>query len=64
MGFISGMMMLGHITGAPIAGWVYDTWGGYQNAWLAFSGVTLFASLLIFTIPPVTKTGKEDLHRT
>ncbi len=51
MGFISGMMMLGHITGAPLAGWAFDTWGTYQGAWLSYSAITLLASLLVFTIP-------------
>ena len=59
MGFISGMMMLGHVTGAPIAGWVYDTWGNYQGAWLSFGAITLFASLLVFTIPSTLSSGKE-----
>jgi len=59
MGFISGMMMLGHITGAPLAGWVYDTWGSYQGAWLSYSAITLLASLLVFTIPSGLNSGKE-----
>ena len=54
MGFISGMMMLGHVTGAPIAGWVYDTWGSYQGAWLAFSILTLAGAALVFTLPVTT----------
>ncbi|MEK7354087.1 MAG: MFS transporter, partial [Chloroflexota bacterium] len=33
LGFNSGIMMLGNVTGAPLAGWVYDTWGSYQGAW-------------------------------
>ena len=60
MGFISGMMMLGHVTGAPLAGWVYDTWGSYQGAWLAYGAITLLASLLVFTIPSALNSGKEE----
>jgi len=59
MGFISGMMMLGNITGAPLAGWVYDTWGSYRGAWLTYSAITLLASLLVFTIPSNLSGGKE-----
>ena len=56
LGFISGMMMLANVTGAPLAGWVYDTWGSYQGAWFGYGAVTLLASVLVFTIP--AKTGK------
>ena len=59
MGFISGMMMLGHVTGAPLAGWVYDTWGSYQGAWLAFGILTLVGAALVFTLP--TTTGKYQV---
>jgi sugar phosphate permease len=51
LGFISGMMMLGHVTGAPLAGWVYDNWGSYQGAWLSYGAITLLAAFLVFTIP-------------
>ena len=60
MGFISGMMMIGHITGAPLAGWVFDIWDSYQGAWLAYSAITLLASLLVFTIPSALSDGKEE----
>ena len=60
MGFISGMMMIGHITGAPLAGWVFDIWDSYQGAWLAYSAITLLASLLVFTIPSTLSDGKEE----
>jgi len=58
LGFISGMMMLGNVTGAPLAGWVYDTWGSYQGAWFGYSAITLLASLLVFTIP---SAGDPDI---
>jgi MFS family permease len=51
MGFIAGMMMVGHVTGAPLAGWVYDTWDGYQSAWLVYSAVTILAAFLVYTLP-------------
>ncbi len=55
MGLTSGVMMVGHVTGAPLAGWVYDTWGTYQWAWLIFGAVTLLGAVLVFTIPPASK---------
>lgn len=58
MGFTSGVMMVGNITGAPLAGWIYDTWGSYQGAWLGFGAVTLIGAFLSFTIPSVEKVMK------
>ena len=56
MGFMSGVMMVGHITGAPLAGWIYDTWGTYRWAWLAYGAVTLLGAFLVFTLP----AAKDD----
>ncbi len=53
LGSTSGVMMLGNMAGAPLAGWVYDTWGSYQGAWLSYAAVTLVGLILVFTIPPV-----------
>jgi len=52
LGFTSGIMMLGNISGAPLAGWVYDTWGTYYGVWLAFGALTLIGAVLVITIPP------------
>lgn len=60
LGFISGMMMVGHVTGAPLAGWVYDTWDSYQGAWLVYSAVTIIAALLVYTIPSSFISKDED----
>jgi len=50
-GFMVGIMMLGHIAGAPLAGWVYDNWGSYQGIWFVFAGLTFLASVIIATTP-------------
>jgi MFS family permease len=60
LGFISGMMMLGNVAGAPLAGWVYDTWDSYQGAWLSYGAITLVASFLVFTIPSATAPAKRS----
>ena len=52
LGFVSGVMMIGNMAGAPVAGWVFDTWGSYQGAWLGFCCVTIAALFMIFTMPP------------
>ena len=60
MGFVSGIMMIGHVTGAPLAGWVYDTWDSYQGAWLVYSAIALLATLLVYTIPSSLIHKNED----
>ena len=68
-GFTSGVMMLGHITGAPLAGWIFDKWGSYQWAWLGYGSFTLAGAVLVLTIPSVSSTiqklnkieGKQDI---
>lgn len=57
-GFISGIMMVGNVTGAPIAGWVYDTWGSYRGAWLSFAAVALAGMIMVLTLPS-SKPGKN-----
>ena len=52
LGFTSGIMMLGNMAGAPLAGWVFDNWGNYQGAWLGFAAVTLLGMVLTLTTPP------------
>lgn len=60
LGFISGLMMLGNVAGAPLAGWVYDTWGSYQGAWLGYGAITLLASFLVFTMPSAARTSTHS----
>jgi hypothetical protein len=43
--------MAGNIGGTPLAGWVFDTWGNYQGAWLGFGALTLAGAVLVATIP-------------
>ncbi len=58
-GFIVGITMLGSITGAPIAGWIYDTWGSYQGIWLFFAILTIVSTILILSISQV-RTADES----
>lgn len=51
LGFVMGVNMLGNITGAPLAGFVFDTWGTYQPIWLAFSVIALVGMVIILTTP-------------
>jgi MFS family permease len=67
-GFTSGVMMLGHITGAPLAGWIFDTWGSYQGAWLGFGAFTLVGAVLVLTIPSISsviqKVNQPEANQT
>lgn len=53
-GFTSGVMMIGHITGAPLAGWIFDTWKSYRAAWLGYGAFTLIGAFLVLTIPSIS----------
>jgi sugar phosphate permease len=53
LGMATGVAMLGSISGAPLAGWVFDRWGSYQAVWLAFTFAPVFALLLLLTVAPV-----------
>ncbi len=58
-GFMSGMMMLGNMSGAPLAGWVFDTWGSYQGAWLSYGILTLMGMVIVFTLPPPSRIIRQ-----
>ena len=55
IGATFGVMMVGSVTGSPIAGWVYDTLGSYRVAWLSFGAVAMAGTILVFTVPPARK---------
>ena len=52
-GFMFGLMALGGLVGAPLAGWVFDTWGSYNGIWLVFAGLTAAGVIILGTTPPV-----------
>ncbi len=51
LGFMSGLRMIGHVAGAPLAGWIFDQWGSYQGAWLLYSIIGALGAVVVFTIP-------------
>ena len=55
-GVLIGVMMLGQIAGAPLAGWVFDKWSSYQGIWFVFAGLAIAALVTVATTPPVGKT--------
>jgi MFS family permease len=64
-GFAMGVMMLGGIIGAPLAGWVFDNWGSYQGIWLVLAGMAIIGLVLITTISrPGSSPTKGQLKGT
>jgi MFS family permease len=55
IGFAWGVLMLGNMSGPPIAGAVFDKWGSYQGLWLALAGLTLVGAVIVALTPPVSK---------
>lgn len=53
LGIIMGIGVLGSIIGAPLAGWVFDSFGSYQNAWFAFAGVAILGVISLVTTPSI-----------
>jgi MFS family permease len=65
-GLVSGIAAIGMATGAPLAGWIYDSLGSYQTAWFAFTGVAVVGFVSMITapsigqkIPAVNKSGNR-----
>ncbi|MFC1933691.1 MFS transporter [Chloroflexota bacterium] len=51
LGFTSSVAFVGHMAGPPLIGWVFDTWGSYQGAWLGCGTLGTVGMVLAFTIP-------------
>ena len=50
-GMLSVFTVLGGITGAPLAGWVYDNSGLYFPIWFVFAGLTSLGTMLLLLLP-------------
>ena len=42
---------IGIMSGAPLAGWVYDRWGTYDPVWLTLILLTAIGAVLMLTMP-------------
>jgi len=51
VGFSQGIAMVGSMTGQPLAGFVFDTYGRYQAAWIGFAVVNFIGALIILSAP-------------
>jgi predicted MFS family arabinose efflux permease len=59
LGCCSGVMMVGNISGSPLAGLIYDTWGSYHWAWILYTGVTLVGMVLVFSLPQAKRNKQK-----
>jgi MFS family permease len=55
IGIIFGMAAMGGVIGPFVAGWIFDTVGSYQSAWLAFAGTTGIAIILLLRLKAPTR---------
>ena len=51
LGFIMGITLIGSIIGPPMAGWIFDTFGSYRDAWFACAGIAAVGMISLITIP-------------
>jgi sugar phosphate permease len=58
IGFSQGFAMIGSISGQPLAGFVFDTYGQYQPAWIAFAAANVLGALSVLSAPH----SAEQLH--
>jgi MFS family permease len=45
IGLAGSFLMLGQLIGAPLAGWIFDTFGGYQRAWFLIAAFVSLAPI-------------------
>ncbi|MBN2062943.1 MAG: MFS transporter [Deltaproteobacteria bacterium] len=55
VGLSQGLAMIGSVSGQPLAGWVFDTYGRYQEAWIAYAVVVAVGTISVVTIPKLNK---------
>jgi sugar phosphate permease len=60
IGFSQGIAMVGSMTGQPLAGFVFDTYGRYQAAWIGFAVVNFIGVLSILSVPKSGQRRQES----
>ena len=55
LGLAMGVGSVGGIIGPPLAGWVFDSFGSYQGAWFASTGVAIVGMFLLITAPSASE---------
>jgi predicted MFS family arabinose efflux permease len=60
IGFSQGMAMVGSLTGQTLAGFVFDTYGSYQAAWIGFAVVNFLGVLSILSAPRIGERRQKS----
>jgi len=60
IGFSQGLGMVGSVTGQPLAGFVFDTYGSYQAAWIIFAVVNLLGVLSMVSAPKIDERRRSS----
>ena len=55
LGLTSVFITIGAVMSPPLAGWVYDTWGTYDPAWLVLGCLAMIGALVILLLPAASK---------
>jgi sugar phosphate permease len=63
VGLCTGVIMLGNIFGPPMAGWVYDRFGSYHNAWIICIVVITLGLVSLMTIPKADSVNQGNLEQ-
>jgi MFS family permease len=59
-GLIVGINAVGGITGPPLAGWYFDTWGDYRMVWIAFAVLAVVAAFLVLASQTYKPRGEHQ----
>jgi MFS family permease len=54
-GLVALFVIIGSVTGPPVAGWVFDTRGVYDPIWFIYGGLTIVGVTLILSLPPASR---------
>ena len=62
-GTLSVFTVIGGVTGAPIAGWIFDNSGSYFPIWFVFAGFTILAIILLLMLPGTASQEVKPVSR-
>lgn len=57
-----GLMQLGAMVGAPLAGWVFDKWHSYEGAWSALAAFAAAAIFIVASMPAANAAPLAELR--
>ncbi|MFC1902180.1 MFS transporter [Chloroflexota bacterium] len=61
IGLVWGFAAVGSVAGPPLTGWVYDTFGSYQGAWLGLTAIVFLGVFSFITAPSISEYKADRL---